>query len=464
MRDAQGTAVRMIGMMQDVTGQRRADSQIRELAYREPVTRLPNRAALQLRVNQCIEHADRHRGSVGFILFNINCFRDVNDSLGHQNGDALLQNVAERLSDAVGSQGELASLGGDEFAVLLPDVAPGEQAAAIIERIEDALSVPFQLGNVPLQVDATLGVAIHPDHGHSCAVLWQHADVALRTAKERFQPYLIYSPEFDHYDPARLILLGELRAAIDAQELVLHYQPKIDLARGKTCGVEALLRWQHPTRGLLFPDTFLLPAERTGLINALTAQVVARAVRQGVEFMNDGMKLDVAVNLSARNLHEPGFARTMLELVHAAGFPPSKVTFEVTETAIMADPVRAKAVLHELRQEGIHISMDDFGVGQSSLSYLRELPISQMKIDKSFVMDLEQSSNLAVVRSAIDLARNMGLQATAEGIEKESSYHALRQWGCQLGQGYFFSKPLPVPALRKWLTESPYGYPTQAMT
>jgi len=457
MRDAQGMAIRMIGMMQDVTAQKRADSQIRELAYREPVTRLPNRAAFQLRVDQCIEHANLRGSSVGFILFNINCFRDVNDSLGHQNGDALLQHVAERLSGAVGSRGEVASLGGDEFAIVLPQVAPGEHVEELIERIEDALRVPFQVGAIPLQVDATLGVAVHPGHGQSCAVLWQHADVALRTAKERFQSHLVYSPEFDHYDPARLILLGELRAAIDAQELVLHYQPKVDLARGRTCGVEALVRWQHPTRGLLFPDTFVPLAERTGLINALTAQVVACAVRQGVEFMNEGLYLDVAVNLSARNLHQPGFAKSMLDLVRSAGFPISRLTFEVTETAIMADPVRAKMVLSDLRQAGVHISMDDFGVGQSSLSYLRELPISQMKIDKSFVMDFDEANNLAVVRSAIDLARNMGLEATAEGIEMESAYLALRDWGCQLGQGYFFSKPLPASALKKWLVESPYG-------
>lgn len=458
MRNAQGVATRMIGMMQDVTAQKRADSQIRELAFQEPVTRLPNRAALQTRVSRSIEHAQKTGEQLGLILFNLNCFRDVNDSLGHQNGDLLLQQVAQRLCAAVGTQGEVASLGGDEFAVLLPHLLVDEPIDALLGRIDAAFHVPFQVGNIPLQVDATLGVALYPLHGRTGPVLWQHADVALRTAKEKFQPYLVYSPEFDHYDPARLILLGELRTAIEEGQLVLHYQPKIDLRTGTTIGVEALVRWQHPSRGLLFPDTFVPLAERTGLIHPLTTSVVVTALRQGGEFMRDGLDLDIAVNLSARNLHEPGFARALLGLVGAVGFPLSRLTLEVTETAIMADPVRAKAVLTELREAGIHLSMDDFGVGQSSLSYLKELPISKMKIDKSFVMDFEQPNNVAVVRSAIDLARNMGLQATAEGIEKESTYRSLAELGCQLGQGYFFSKPLPVDKLQAWLKESPFGY------
>jgi EAL domain-containing protein (putative c-di-GMP-specific phosphodiesterase class I) len=221
--------------------------------------------------------------------------------------------------------------------------------------------------------------------------------------------------------------------------------------------VEALVRWKHPTRGMTFPDTFIPLAERTGLINPLTTWVVEAALRQGVELAQAGLALDLSVNLSARNLHQPGFSQELLKVVRAIGFPLSRLTLELTETAIMADPVRAKTVLGELHDAGIHLSMDDFGIGQSSLTYLKDLPITKMKIDKSFVIGFEQPRNVSIVRSAIDLARNMGLNVTAEGIEDESTYHALRELGCDLGQGYFFSKPLGVVPLTQWLRESPWG-------
>jgi diguanylate cyclase (GGDEF)-like protein/PAS domain S-box-containing protein len=457
MRDSAGQVIRMIGLMEDITERKRTESKIRDLAYCEPVTQLANRAALQLRVGDAIEAAQRRTHDLALLLLNLNCFRDVNDSLGHQNGDILLRRVAERLRDTVGPRGEVACLGGDEFAVLLPRVVGQAQVDATLEDILTAMEHPVQLGDIPIQIDATLGVALYPSHGTSAETLWQHADVALRTAKEKFETHLFYSSKFDHYDPMRLILLGELRSAIEEGQLALHYQPKIDLRTGRTVGVEALVRWQHSTRGLLFPDTFIPLAERSGLINPLTTAVVTGALRQGALFLGAGLPLDIAVNLSARNLHQAGFARQLLDVVSTMGFPLSRLTLEVTETAIMADPVRAKTVLAELQQTGIHISMDDFGIGHSSLSYLKELPITKMKIDKSFVMDFAQPKNLCVVRSAIDLARNMGLQITAEGVEEESTFLALRDLGCDIGQGYFFSRPLPVDRLTPWLQESPWG-------
>lgn len=459
MRDASGVAIRMIGMMQDVTETKRAEERIRELAFLDPVTGLQNRAAFQKRVGEAIVEASLAGHELGFLLANLNYFRDINDSLGHQNGDRLLRGVAERIRVAIGDKGELASLGGDEFAILLPRVRDPDEILNMLGKIREALHVPVQLLDIPIKIDATLGAAVYPAHGTVAEVLWQHADVALRTAKEKYEDHRFYSAEIDHYDPARLILIGELRTAIDQGQLLLHYQPKIDLRTGRTIGAEALVRWQHPTRGLIFPDTFIPLAERTGLINPLTTAVVLGALNQGTAFMDAGLPLEMSVNLSARNLHEPGFSARLLALVTDSGFPLSRLTLEVTETAIMAEPVRAKTVLSELHEAGIHLSMDDFGVGQSSLSYLKELPITKMKIDKSFIMDFDQPKNVAVVRSAIDLARNMGLQVTAEGIETEAAYLALREFGCQLGQGYYFSRPLPVPKLLTWLEESPFGRP-----
>lgn len=457
MRDAAGVAVRMIGVMQDVTKRKKAEAKVRELAYQEALTRLPNRTALQQRLARAIEQAETEQHELALILVNLNYFRDINDCLGHQNGDILLQRVAERLCRCVGDGGEVASLGGDEFAILLPRLERRADVEAMLQDIQEALRQPVQVADVPIKADSSMGIALFPEHGTKLDLLWQHADVALRTAKERYETHLFYSSSFDHYDPARLILLGELRGAIDDGQLVLHYQPKIDVASGRTIGVEALVRWAHPSRGLIFPDSFIPMAERTDLINSLTTCVVVDALREGVALLQEGYSLDVSVNLSARNLHEPGFSQGLLQLVGSVGFPLSRLTLEVTETAIMTDPVRAKAVLSELHDAGIHLSMDDFGIGQSSLTYLKELPITKMKIDKSFVMDFEQPRNVAVVRSAIDLARNMGLQVTAEGVEQEATFLALKDFGCELAQGYFFSKALPVDGLKRWLGESPWG-------
>lgn len=457
MRNSDGVTRRIIGVMQDVTARRKAGLEVRELAYHEPLTRLPNRTALTVELAKAIENAAIARSGLSLLLVNLNYFRDINDSLGHQNGDILLQQVAARLLETVGEQGQVASLGGDEFAILLPRIHESAEVENVLSEIHVSLQKPVLLADIPIKTDATLGVALYPEHGSSVDLLWQHADVALRTAKERYEPHVVYSSSIDHYDPGRLILLGELSSAIENDQLVLHYQPKIDLKKGRTIGLEALVRWQHPTRGLIFPDAFIPLAERTGLINPLTTCVVASALRQGLAFLQQGIELDISVNLSARNLHEPGFSKGLLALVGDIGFPLTRLTLEVTETGIMADPVRAKAVLTELCQAGIHLSMDDFGIGQSSLSYLKELPISKIKIDKSFVMDFEQPRNMAVVRSAIDLASNMGLQITAEGVEQEVAAQALKEFGCDLAQGYFYSKPLPVPLLTTWLKESAWG-------
>jgi len=426
------------------------EREIEYLAYHEPVTGLPNRTAMQRTLTQTLSRAAADGGELSLLLLNLNYFRDINESLGHQNGDVLLRRLAERFSAAAGGEQHVASLGGDEFAVLLTS-SSGERA---LDPIKHCLRHPVDVLGLPIKLDAAIGVAVYPRDGDTAEVLWQHADVALRTAKERNEPHLYYDASIDQYDPARLALIGELRSAIGTDQLVLHYQPKVDLTSGRTVGVEALVRWLHPTRGMVSPATFIPLAERTELINPLTAWIVDAAVTQALAFAKAGMPLEMSVNLSARNLHEPGFCEQLRSRVGKTGFPFGQLTLEITETAIMADPGRATAGLHELRDAGIQLSMDDYGVGQSSLTYLKDLPITKMKIDKSFVIDFAEPRNAAIVRSAIDLARNMGLGITAEGVEDDHAYRALCDLGCDQGQGMFFSRPLAADALISWLRES----------
>lgn len=430
------------------------EAKVKELAYNEPLTRLPNRAALQSFTADVLAGSNPDADRLALVLMNLNQFRDINDSLGHQNGDVLLQRVAANLRYVLAMSGQVASLGGDEFAILMPRIQTDSEVQQVLEQVAEALQHPMNVAGIPVRVEASFGVAVYPAHGETLDVLWQHADVALRTAKERGENYVVYSKGIDHYDPQRLALLGELRAGIENDELELHYQPKIGLASGRVNGLEALVRWKHPSRGLIYPDTFIPLAEQTGLINPLTTAVVAKALRQGVSLLANGTKLELSVNLSARNLHDPSFCPDLLRLVSEVGFPLSQLTLEITESAIMADPERAKNALEGLNASGIHLSMDDFGIGQSSLTYLKDLPITRMKIDKSFVMQFSEPRNRAIVRSAIDLGRNLGFQVTAEGIEDEHTYAALRDLGCHVGQGYYFGKPMPPDALRAWLASS----------
>lgn len=457
MRDASGATVRMIGTMQDISELKQAQLRIEHLAYHEPVTQLPNRTALQRDLGLALDELRARSGELALLLVNLNYFRDINDTLGHQNGDALLRHVGERLRRAVGESGRVASLGGDEFAVLLPDLSGRAAVERAVSAIHACFQQPFAVAGIPIRMEATIGVAVYPHDGATPYVLWQHADVALRTAKERHTPYLHYDPAIDRSDPTRLALASELVTALSDDQLLLHFQPKLDLRSARTVGLEALVRWQHPTRGLLFPDRFVPLAERTGLINPLTTWVVGEALRRGQALAQQGLPLELSVNVSARNLHDPGFCPALLKAVDAIAFPLSRLTLEITETAIMTDPTRAKTALTELYEAGINLSMDDFGIGESSLTYLKDLPITKMKIDKSFVMNFHEPRNTAIVRSAIDMARNLGLGVTAEGIEDEATYLALRELGCDLGQGYFFSKPLAVEPLLTWLRQSRWG-------
>jgi diguanylate cyclase (GGDEF)-like protein/PAS domain S-box-containing protein len=456
MRDDAGTTIRLIGVMQDVTERRRAALEIEHLAFHEPITQLPNRTMMQRELAAAVATAAAYGGRLSLLLLNLNHFRDINDSLGHSNGDILLQRVAQRLVETVGNAGRVASLGGDEFAVLQPRLTAMAEHDRTLAAIFEGLQHPFELAAIPIKLEATAGAAFYPADGKESQLIWQRADVALRTAKERRDTYLAYHRDFDHYAPDRVSLIANLETALTSHQLTLHYQPKIDLRSGKAVGIEALIRWKHPSRGLVPPDQFLPLAERTDLINPLTSQTVAAATRDGMTLAAQGYRLELAINLSVRSLHDPAFCRELLGIVRKSGFPTSRLTFEITETAILSNPARARAGLALFRDAGIQLAMDDFGVGQSSLTYLKDLPMTRMKIDKSFVIDLDSAQNSAIVRSAVDMARNLGMHVTAEGVEQEAAFYALRAMGCDEGQGFLFSPALPLAALLDWLRDSPW--------
>ena len=338
--------------------------------------------------------------------------------------------------------------------VSLPRVNDAGAALAVAEKVRRTLRDPFVLEGIALDVDASVGVALYPDHGYDVETLLQRADVAMYLAKQDHSGCELYSAERDEYSPARLALVGELRRAIDCDELVLHYQPKADLRSGQVSGVEALVRWQHPERGLIGPDEFIPLAERTGLIRDLTHVVLDAALGQVRTWRAQGIDLSVSVNLSARDLLDLELPETVRSLLAQHEIAADRLELEITESVILADPMRARAVLSRLDAMGVQLAIDDFGIGYSSLAYLKRLPVSEIKIDRSFVLNMESDDNDGViVRSTIDLGRNLGLRVVAEGVENEATWHKLGALNCDQAQGYFLSRPVPGDQIAAWLRD-----------
>jgi diguanylate cyclase (GGDEF)-like protein/PAS domain S-box-containing protein len=435
-----------------------SEEKVTFLAYHDPMTGLGNRASMRRRLAEAIGLADARGDSFALMLMNINNFREINETLGHSNGDALLGDIAKRLSGAMWKSDMVACLGGDEFAILIPRLSRKGDIDLVLAKVEEVLHKPFLAAGLPINVEASIGIALYPDHGNSPDLLWQRADVALRSTKDRRVNHCYYDAGIDHYDAERLALMGEFRGAIDRNELVLHWQPSVDVATQRTIGAEALLRWQHPEHGLIYPDRFLPYVERTGLIHPLTAWVLANAMSQGHAWHENGFRLNLSVKISVRNLQNPNLATEILGMARSAPFPPERLTVEITESAIMEDPLRSRALLVELHTAGIRISMDDFGIGQSSLKYLKDLPISQMKVDKSFLIGYQEPHNRTIVRSAIALGHELEMTITAEGVEDEATFLALRELGCDVVQGYYFCKPLPPDAFIAWLRGSQWPF------
>jgi diguanylate cyclase (GGDEF)-like protein len=431
------------------------EQEIRRLAYWDTLTNLPNRAQFLLQLNDALDEARKREESVFVLMMDLDRFKHVNDVMGHSFGDSLLQQVANRLQLLLAnrrqSSAQVARLGGDEFAVLLPG-ADLDQAMMVADEILHALETPLSLEDQMVDIGAGLGVAGYPAHGNDGESLLSMAEVAMYAAKLRNDGAVVYEAAIDKSSEKSLSLLTELRNAIENNEFRLHVQPKIMLDTGKVVGMESLVRWVHPERGNVFPDEFIPFAEQTGFIRVLTRWVLERSAELCRELAAKGIHLKVSVNLSTRDLLDQDLPVKFADILARHSLAPSSFCLEITESAIMDDPVRAQLTLERLHAMGVDLSIDDFGTGYSSLAYLKRLPVDELKIDKSFVLNMENDEgDTKIVRSTIDLGHNMGLRVVAEGIESEAVWRLLAELGCDQGQGYFMSRPIPGDQLVAWL-------------
>jgi diguanylate cyclase (GGDEF)-like protein len=436
--------------------QRRAERQAAQRlheATHDPLTGLGNRAKLQHELDKAVRGGAAEPFSL--LLIDLDRFKEVNDTLGHAAGDELLVEVAHRLTDGRRADDVVVRLGGDEFALILPSAPGHPEALDVGRRILESLRRPIPLSGLLVDIDASIGVASYPADGDGAAELLQHADVAMYAAKRRHGGVTGYDPSLDSGDASRLTMQSELRQGIERGELVAYYQPKIDVASRRPCGAEALVRWQHPARGLLGPDAFIPLAEDSGLIDMVTADVLDQALAQVSRWTAAGHDLPVSVNIPARSLTDEAFPGTIVAALERHGVPPKLLTLEITESAIVTDMERAGEVLGRLRAHGVRISIDDFGTGYSSIAHLRDMPPHELKIDRSFVMKMCASTrDETIVRAVVDLAGNLGLRVVAEGVETEDALRVLAGLGCDEAQGYLISRPLPAAELIAWLDRS----------
>jgi diguanylate cyclase (GGDEF)-like protein len=429
------------------------EAQVMHLAYRDPLTDLPNRVLFNDRLQTAVEGSRRSASMLAVLLMDLDRFKYINDKLGHHVGDLVLQGVAHRLSALVRRSDTTARLGGDEFAILLASTGMDE-AGRVAAKIVAALEEPVRVGEHSLDVRASMGVAVYPMHGDDAETLLRHADAAMYAAKRGNSGVAVYDPQLHEHREDHLSMLSQLRAAIDRNELRLLYQPKIELSGETTVGVEALLRWAHPQRGLLTPERFVPFAEQTGFVRTLTAWVVGEAVRQAAAWRAGGRKLKVSVNISSQDLLSPGLRELVSASLAEHDLPARLLCLEITESGLMQDPAHAIEVMKAMGAAGVERSIDDFGTGYSSLAYLKHLPVDELKIDRSFVRNLvADGKDRAIVLSTIDLAHSLGLNVTAEGVEDQRAMDLLAHLGCDMIQGYLVSQPLEPAALETWLDE-----------
>jgi diguanylate cyclase (GGDEF)-like protein len=421
-------------------------------ARHDSLTGLPNRVAFRDAVQAAIK--DRPDNAC-VLLMDLDRFKDVNDTLGHHYGDLLLQEVASRLREQLRAIDQIARLGGDEFAIVA--VEQGADAAVrLAERIADSLRPPFELEHIVVDVQASVGIAMFPQDGSDVDTLLQRADVAMYRAKETRTDLALYDEQHDHHSPNKLALSADLRAALHAKQIVPWFQPELDLRTGEVLAIEALVRWPHPKLGMLQPASFIDMTERTSLIKPLTQQVLEMALGQLESWSANGIDATVAVNISAGVLIDEHFTPSVIAALRSTGLAPHRLKLEVTESTLMSDPDTARSILCELHDHGIEISIDDFGTGYSSLAYIADLPVSEVKIDRSFVSRMTHDSKESIiVNSTIDLAHHLGLRAVAEGVEDLATLTALRRLGCDAAQGYVISPPLKAEDLTRWLRSPP---------
>jgi diguanylate cyclase (GGDEF)-like protein len=433
-----------------------------EQALSDGLTGLPNRTMFQSLVERTMTSAGRRKKMGVVMLMDLDRFKDVNDTLGHHNGDLLLQRIGSRLHSVLRDTETVARIGGDEFAILLPEVPDRQSVVPVVRRVLKVLEEPVVVGGLALQCEGSIGIAIFPEHGKTVDSVMRAADVAMYMAKENRSGYEFYDARrHEHrHDAGRLALIGELRRAMDETELVLYYQPKVNMQTGRAEGVEALARWHHPERGLLSPDEFIPLAERSNLLRPMTLYLLDSALRQANAWRTRGLEVSVAVNLSMQNLIDLRLPNDLARLLTSWRLPPGSLELEITESTIMADHRRAMTILTRLNKMGVALSVDDFGTGYSSLAYLQNLPVDFIKIDRSFCMEMgEDAGKATIVQSTIDLGHNLGLKVVAEGVESAEIYGKLADLGCDYAQGFFLSRPMSPEKATTWLEAMAEGQP-----
>lgn len=441
-----GEPVLLWGIWRDVTEKKRSQERLFSLAHNDTLTGLPNRILFRDRLRQSIAYAQRLKRSVALLFLDLDRFKVINDSLGHPVGDRLLQAVARTLMAKVREVDTVARFGGDEFTIVLGNLEKSTDAALVARKILDAMQKPFVIDGQELFAMASIGISLFPDHGDDIDTLIKKADIAMYEAKAQGgDRYMVYDPLMDEHSHRRLLLENSLRKALTKDEFRLVYQPKVDIVSGQITAMEALLRWDHPEFGLIKPDDFIPLAEETGLIVAIGEWVLERACRQNIKWQNQGLPImRIAVNISGYQLQQADFLKRLERVVAATGMPFEQLEIEITESVIMQNPDFTIHVLNEVQSKGIHISVDDFGTGYSSLAHLKRFSVNTLKIDKSFVRDVESSQTDAAITSAIiAMGNSLNLRVIAEGVETEGQYTFLQEAMCDEIQGYLISRPIP---------------------
>jgi len=435
-------------------------STIQKMATHDTLTSLPNRALFNEELIHAIGQAKRHGRSLGLFFMDLDRFKNINDTLGHAVGDRVLQEAARRLTKSVRSADLVARLGGDEFVLLVEEYGDTAHLADIAAKVLAGFDAPFMVDGQELVLSASIGICTYPLDGDEAQTLLSNADIAMYRAKEQGRNrHCFYAAELNKLSQERLALEAGLKHAVERNEIEVFYQPKIDFADGRVSGLEALIRWRHPARGLLMPDKFIGIAEETGLIIPIGYWTLRRVCERARQWQEHGVSLPIAVNLSASQFHEPELVRELAGILRATGVSPSMIELEITESMVMRDPERAVAIMHALRAMGVRLSLDDFGTGHSSLGYLKRFPIDRLKVDRSFVRDLPHNGDdLAITRAVIAMAHSLRMSVVAEGVEHQQQFDLLREQGCDEFQGFFCRPALPEPELLRFLVEERDGF------
>lgn len=450
----EGHAIGLTVVVRDISERKLFEQELQHQALYDALTDLPNRTLFQETLQQLLQSTRREDSSCALLLLDLDGFKELNDTFGHELGDHVLQQLARRLQATSRASDLVARLGGDEFAVLLPRT-DAANTVHVVEKIHAALRIPVEVDDQHLAIDGSIGIALYPEDGQDATTLLRHADVAMYAAKRTRSAYMLYDAEQDRESKRRLALSQTLRDAIETQQFILHYQPKVDLRSGVICGAEALIRWQHPQFGLVSPDDFIPIAEQSSLITPLTRWIFAEALGQVRRWQELGLDLQVAVNLSARSLHDHHVVEMIAEALQHAEARPAWLIIEITESQIMVDPAHALHALKRLQAMGVTVAIDDFGTGYSSLAYLDTLPAKELKIDHSFILDMDTNlGHRRIVEATINLAHDLQLQTVAEGVETQRTLDLLESLGCDTVQGYHISRPIPGDALAEWIRSS----------